>query len=107
MKVQTLSLVIGTRACNAKCAFCVSHITGLASCRKLGFQRYRQSSGFSTEGGATTALLTGKESPLYPAQIDALFHLKKFPANRTTDQRTHFWFAFLLRREGSRPVGRC
>lgn len=29
MKIQTMSVVVGTKACNAKCPFCVSRMTGM------------------------------------------------------------------------------
>ena len=109
MKVQTLSLVIGTQACNAKCAFCVSHITGFGELPKTRvFHRdIDKAVDLALRGGATTALLTGKGEPtLYPAQIsDALFHLKKFPLIELQTNGLTFGCFLTPQREGSRPVG--
>ncbi|MDO8598925.1 MAG: hypothetical protein Q7S02_02355, partial [bacterium] len=36
MKIQTFSIVVGTRACNARCPFCVSRMTGFDELPKRG-----------------------------------------------------------------------
>lgn len=34
MKIQTFSIVVGNRACDARCPFCVSRLTGFATLPK-------------------------------------------------------------------------
>ncbi|GAB4268104.1 MAG: hypothetical protein Kow0029_03180 [Candidatus Rifleibacteriota bacterium] len=76
-RIQTLSIVAGTMACNAACPDCVSQMT-----TNDEFSRYLNYTGVDWEsldiaaniaisGGANTVLFTGKGEPtLYPKQIN-------------------------------------
>ncbi|MFH1047136.1 MAG: hypothetical protein V1738_02435 [Patescibacteria group bacterium] len=75
MSVQCLSLVVGTKACNAKCPFCISQQTGF---EQLGHGRERHINFINLEEACVmcgtarppTLLLTGKGEPtLYPNEI--------------------------------------
>ena len=95
MKISTLSIVIGNQACNAKCPFCVSRMTGFSEVRGKPIERERHLTVLDVQmaakgqyvepetmpnfenavalaklGGTTTVLLTGKGEPtLAPAEI--------------------------------------
>lgn len=85
MRIQTFSIVVGTRACNAHCKFCVSHMTGFEKIPNkniIDSQGLRKSIQLAQIGGCTTVLLTGKGEPtLYPNEVTAyLGYLQdKFP----------------------------
>ncbi len=73
MQIQTLSAVIGTKACDAGCPFCVSAMTGFdelprgCPIDRLGFQKAMR---WAEIGDCTTCLLTGKGEPtLYPFEV--------------------------------------
>lgn len=72
MQIQTFSIVAGTSACNAKCPFCVSRMTG-NNCRKPSEPNWRNfdiACRLAHKSGCTTAMLTGKGEPtLWPDQI--------------------------------------
>lgn len=72
-KIQTFSIVIGTRACNAKCPFCVSSMTGfgeLPKNREIDEINLRKACLLAKQSGCTTVLFTGKGEPtLYPDEI--------------------------------------
>lgn len=81
MKIQTMSVVIGTSACNAKCPFCVSKMTGSVDCpTKPNWKNFEKACRLAQIGEATTVLLTGKGEPtLYPELIsDYIAKLKPF-----------------------------
>jgi molybdenum cofactor biosynthesis enzyme MoaA len=80
MKISTLSIVIGNKACNARCGFCVSRMTGFAEVKGKPILRtlpeHRPPMNFESAvalakiGGTTTVLLTGKGEPtLAPDEI--------------------------------------
>jgi len=82
VKIQTMSVVVGTRACNAKCPFCVAKMSvdqGLTSdlgddgwrgTKNIDWLNFKSACRCAQIGGATTVLLTGKGEPtLYPQQI--------------------------------------
>lgn len=73
MKVQTFSIVVGSRACNAHCPFCVSHMTGFGSLpqkTEINETALLKAIRLAEIGGCTTTLLTGKGEPtLYPNEI--------------------------------------
>lgn len=73
MKIQTLSVVIGGKACNAKCPFCVSRMTGFSNLENKitpNYNNFDTTLKFAESSGVTTVLLTGKGEPLlYPEQI--------------------------------------
>lgn len=73
MRIQTMSLVVGTKACNASCPFCVSRMTGmgmLPATPALDERGLRKAVLLAVRGGVTTVLFTGKGEPtLYPHMI--------------------------------------
>ena len=74
MKFQTMSLVAGTPACQAKCPFCVSKMT-VPQDKTLGStningRNLKKGLLFAERSGVTTVLITGKGEPtLYPLDI--------------------------------------
>lgn len=75
MKFQTISLVTGTKICNAACPFCVSKMTGMRELKQrpetINTLNLRKALKMAELGGVTTAILTGKGEPtLYPEQIE-------------------------------------
>lgn len=83
MPITTFSIVVGTDACDAKCPFCVSAMTGfsaLPACRRINEERFAKAARLAQLGNTTTVLLTGKGEPmLYPDEIgDYLLLLKPF-----------------------------
>ncbi|MDO8583596.1 MAG: radical SAM protein [bacterium] len=87
MEIQTLSVVIGSRACDARCPFCVSKMTGFDELktgrREINEGNFRKACEFAHIGGTTTVLFTGKGEPtLYPEEISRYLELlqnQKFP----------------------------
>jgi len=74
MKIQTFSIVVGTRACDARCPFCVSKMTGYGQLPPPGgdinLLNLAKACRLAQISGATTVLLTGKGEPtLYPVEI--------------------------------------
>ena len=87
LKVGTFSVVIGGTKCNARCPYCVSHMTPSVCSRrvednpkKINKQRLEDACRVAVAGGVTTALLTGKGEPtLYPRLLkDHVKILKKY-----------------------------
>jgi len=79
MKIQTFSIVVGTRACNARCPFCVSRMTGfgvLPKSRGIDERNLRKAIAAARLGGTTTVLMTGKGEPtLYPEEVTRYLEL--------------------------------
>lgn len=71
MKIQTMSVVVGSTACNAKCPFCVSKQTPTCEIPKEpNWRNFGIALSLADKSGATTILLTGKGEPtLYPKLI--------------------------------------
>ena len=74
MKVSTLSIVVGTAACNAGCPFCVSKMTPpngvLPKAQPIVWDRLFKTLLFAERMGVTTVILTGKGEPtLFPDQV--------------------------------------
>lgn len=75
MKFQTMSLVAGTAACNARCPFCVSKMTGNFCAtdmpeQKLNYRNLDKAIQLAQAGGVTNVIITGKGEPLlYPGQV--------------------------------------
>lgn len=84
MKIETLSIVAGSEACNARCPYCVSKMTpsnGLSLKEPdVNWRNFRIAAGFAAQNGVSTAMITGKGEPvLFPNQISKyLTELKKF-----------------------------
>jgi hypothetical protein len=76
MKIQTMSIVAGTEACNARCPFCVA---GMTPAHRLGRQptpihlrNLPKACTLAKMAGVTTVVITGKGEPtLFPQQISA------------------------------------
>ena len=84
MKIQTFSIVVGTRACNAKCPFCVSKMTGfeeLPKERSINLRNFKKAAMLADRAGTTTVLMTGKGEPtLYPDEVSHyLYLLQDYP----------------------------
>jgi molybdenum cofactor biosynthesis enzyme MoaA len=81
MKINTLSIVVGTAACNAACPFCVSKMTATEAPKDthVNWQNFDIACRLASRNGACTALLTGKGEPtLYPELISQYIrHLDK------------------------------
>lgn len=79
MRIQTFSIVVGTRACNARCPFCVSKMTGfdeIPATREINIRHLAKAARFAQMAGTTTVLLTGKGEPtLYPGEISRYLEL--------------------------------
>lgn len=79
MQIQTFSIVVGTKACNAACPFCVSSMTGFQELPKRGpvnIRHFRKACRLAQLKGTTTVLLTGKGEPtLYPEEITQYLEL--------------------------------
>lgn len=77
MKIQTFSIVVGGKKCNAQCPYCVSKMTGdngLTDCRPqdINVRNFRKACLFAKQTGVSTVLLTSKGEPLlYPEFIHA------------------------------------
>ena len=72
MKISTLSIVAGTKACNATCPFCVSKMTPWQEKGngEVNWRNFDIACRLAVQGGATTAMITGKGEPtLYPEMI--------------------------------------
>lgn len=88
MKIATWSIVVGTRACNAHCDFCISQssqavddktlVTDYIDINKINFDSAHK---LAVMANATTVLLTGRGEPtLYPSLISQyLLWLKDSP----------------------------
>jgi len=71
MHVQTFSIVIGTKACNAQCPFCISKQTGFFGTPiKVNWRNFAVACKLAQKAETTTVLLTGKGEPtLYPDHV--------------------------------------
>ena len=71
MQAQTLSIVVGGSACNAKCPYCVSKLTGCKAGieedqkpMEINKRNFNIACNFAKQSGVSTVLLTGKGEPL-------------------------------------------
>ena len=79
MKIQTMSIVVGSKACNAFCKFCISKQTPMqgfdptgVNKEKINWRNFDIALNLAKMSGVTTILLTGKGEPtLYPELITA------------------------------------
>jgi MoaA/NifB/PqqE/SkfB family radical SAM enzyme len=97
MRIQTFSIIVGGSACNARCPFCVSRMTGKMEdverrpggvielegygvcqdptfdkldCTNVNWRNFEVACQLAKQAGATTAMLTGKGEPtLWPNLI--------------------------------------
>lgn len=65
MNIQTMSVVCGSRACNARCPFCVSRQTGNQpkKCPKLNKRNFHIATDYARQHNVSTLLLTGVGEP--------------------------------------------
>lgn len=83
MRIQTLSVVIGNRACDARCPYCISKMTpscGVerrpARAESVAWRNFDVACRFALACGVTTVLLTGKGEPtLHPELVTE--HLRR------------------------------
>ena len=76
----TLSIVAGTKACNARCPFCVSKMTqagqDMTSCLDTGefdiWEKFRKACRYAKACGSTTALITGKGEPVLDDNMEEI-----------------------------------
>lgn len=91
MKIQTYSVLVGSRACDARCPYCVSKMTpaqgvGLKTPEVnpvlggVNWRNFKVGCRFAQDCGVSTVLLTGKGEPiLFPGQItEFLRHLHDY-----------------------------
>lgn len=74
MRISTLSVVVGSSACNARCPFCVSHMTPQAGVAlkppAVNWRNFKKACRLAQLAGTTTVMLTGKGEPtLFPDRI--------------------------------------
>lgn len=80
MKVRTFSILAGSRACNARCPFCISRMTvphGVTLEQpEVNWRNFRKASTLAQRSGALTAMITGKGEPtLFPEMITEYLHV--------------------------------
>jgi molybdenum cofactor biosynthesis enzyme MoaA len=83
----TMSILVGSAACNARCPFCVSAMTPANGVtpkyEPINYKNWNQACTLAERSGVTTILLTGKGEPtLFPAQISEVLrrlHQYQFP----------------------------
>jgi molybdenum cofactor biosynthesis enzyme MoaA len=81
MKIQTMSIVCGTTACNARCPYCVSRTTPSTQLStQVNWKNLDVACRLAERSGATTCLITGKGEPtLYPDLITSyLYKIRKY-----------------------------
>ncbi|MBK9771859.1 MAG: radical SAM protein [Candidatus Obscuribacter sp.] len=115
MKVRTFSIVAGSMACQARCPFCVAHMTpknGIGSkAPDINWRNFKKACQFARDGGCSTAMITSKGEPtIFPDQVsEFLQNLAPFnfpvielqtnglliadgPGNKVTDQHLKDWY---------------
>lgn len=96
MHFQTFSVVVGTRACNAKCPFCISRQTGLLTQPvEVNWRNFNVACNLAQKANTTTVLMTGKGEPtLYPQHITAhLEVMRKYNFPLIELQTNGIWLA--------------
>jgi molybdenum cofactor biosynthesis enzyme MoaA len=74
VKIQTLSIVCGTAACNARCSFCVSKMTPANGVelkpQEINWRNFDVAAKLARDGGCSTAMITSKGEPtLFPDDV--------------------------------------
>ncbi|MCF8299086.1 MAG: radical SAM protein [Saprospiraceae bacterium] len=74
MKINTFTAVVGGRACNMNCPYCVSKMTGFDNVYEfetINWRNFHIACQFAQQNNVSTFLMTGKGEPtLYPELID-------------------------------------
>lgn len=83
MKISTFTIVAGSAACNAKCPYCVSKMTGkeLSMAEpEVNWRNFDKACRLAQVNQVSTVLFTGKGEPtLFPNQLTKFFeHMRKF-----------------------------
>lgn len=84
MNIETLTILAGTTACNAKCPFCISKMTPKQGINEheteVNWRNFKKACLLAEKKGVTNVLISGKGEPtLYPDQIASyLEKLKDF-----------------------------
>jgi molybdenum cofactor biosynthesis enzyme MoaA len=83
MNIQTLSIICGGSACNARCPFCVSRMTRAIEKQAptVNWRNFRIACKAAKQANVSTAMLTGKGEPtLWPELVEQyLSQLSDFP----------------------------
>jgi molybdenum cofactor biosynthesis enzyme MoaA len=74
MRIQTLSIITGSEACNARCPYCISKMTPPQGVTlkepEVNWRNFRKAAQLAKINNVSTVLLTGKGEPaLFPHQI--------------------------------------
>jgi len=74
VRIQTLSIIAGSEACNARCPFCVSKMTPPLGVElkepEVNWRNFDIACRLAKQSGVTTVMFTGKGEPtLFPEQI--------------------------------------
>jgi pyruvate-formate lyase-activating enzyme len=72
MRIQTLSLIAGSKACNACCPYCVSRMTGkegMVENQTINRRNLQKACTLAKQSGTTTAMITGKGEPMLDTQM--------------------------------------
>lgn len=74
MKIQTFSILAGSSACNARCPFCISHMTPAHGVPlkepEVNWHNFQKGCHLAKASGVTTVMLTSKGEPtLFPDMI--------------------------------------
>jgi len=121
MKIQTLSIVVGSGSCDAHCPFCVSRMTGRepGKAPDINWKRFDVACRLAERAGCTTAMITGKGEPtLFQEQVAIVISALKnrFPLvelqtngiriarNRLLEEDGSDWMNFWVR-DGLTTVG--
>ena len=83
MKIQTFSIVVGGKKCNAHCPYCVSKMTGddglCEEAEEINVRNFHKACEFAKMSGVSTILLTGKGEPLlYPELITQYLEILQY-----------------------------
>lgn len=84
MKIQTMSIIAGSAACNARCPFCVSKMTPSAGIEEklqdVNWRNFDKACRYAEQNDVSTVLITGKGEPtLFPELITQyLSHMKDY-----------------------------
>ncbi len=71
MKIQTYTVVVGDRTCNAQCPYCISCMTPSYGLATPSMRNFRIGCELARDYGASTMFLTGKGEPtLHPCEIE-------------------------------------
>lgn len=84
MQIQTLSIVAGSIACNARCPFCIAKMTPDGGVNNklpdINVRNFKKVLNLAEKGNCTTALITSKGEPtLFPSQVSKyLFYIREW-----------------------------